>query len=423
MDSVHRGLFSFFSEYLPHFKIVKFSYQRHAFDYLKSLFKLEKKRANCQEISDSISELDQQSINHFINSDHWSFRNLMDEVGLASSKLFQTRKEPIGLLIDEVGFRKKGKMSACVIRQYLGCIGKVDNGQVAVAAGLSQGRDYVPVDMRLFMPKEWENDGLRRAKCNIPKEEQHVSKPEMAKKMIEDALAKKIAFDFVNFDALYGNATHLLEALDNKRIDFIGDIRSNFMLYFNEDKDEKCRVDKYVATLFNDDFEEINIRKSTKGMLKAIFHYAKVDVLTVEGKWLNLILLVRKDKDGKTKYSLSNIHNDHIKELAEKQGQRIYVEQIFKEGKNLVGMGDYQIRGWHGFHNHMAICMMAMLLIAQVKIENEEENYSSATIRKIINLCIKMKIDDPDLAIDLIFKQHGRYIRQLKRDGYFNQKT
>ncbi|MFK7901099.1 MAG: hypothetical protein AB8B61_10125 [Cyclobacteriaceae bacterium] len=115
------------------------------------------------------------------------------------------------------------------------------------------------------------------------------------------------------------------------------------------------------------------------------------------------------------------MHNDHIKHLAEKQSQRIYVEQIFKEGKNLVGMGDYQIRGWNGFHNHMAICMMAMLLMAKVKIENEEENYSSATIRKIINLCIKMKIDEPDLAIATIFKQHDRYIRQLKRDQYLNK--
>ncbi|KAA1246323.1 transposase [Aquimarina sp. RZ0] len=46
-------------------------------------------------------------------------------------------------------------MSACVSRQYLGCIGKTDNGQIAVAAGLSQSEYYTPIDMRLFMPKEW----------------------------------------------------------------------------------------------------------------------------------------------------------------------------------------------------------------------------------------------------------------------------
>ena len=340
----------------------------------------------------------------------------MDEVALESSMLFENSKEPTALLIDEVGFRKKGKMSACVGRQYLGCIGKTDNGQVAVAAGLSQRRHYAPIDLRLFMPKEWESDTRRREKCNIPEDQKHSSKPEMAQKMIEQALSKGIKFDFVNFDALYGNATFLLAYLVDNNIDFIGDIRSNHLVYFNHDINEKCRVDKYVRNLSAEDFEQVNIRESTKGMLKAKFHYAKVQVVTQNGKWLDFILLVRKDADGKTKYSLSNMEDDHIRDLAQKQGQRIFVEQIFKEGKNLVGMGDYQIRGWNGFHNHMAICMMAMLLIAKVKLQNNNQNYTAATIRKVINLYIKTKIENHNLAINIILEQHYRYIKQLERD-------
>lgn len=417
------GLNRFFSEFTHRFNIVKFSYQGHAFDYLKSLFKLEKNTANCQQIADSISTLSQQNINHFINSDHWSSRDLMDQVAQQASDMFAQENPPVALLIDEVGFRKKGKMSACVGRQYLGCIGKTDNGQVAVSAGLSQGRHFVPIDMRLFMPKAWEEDSIRRIRCNIPKSERHVSKPYMAQSMIEHAIDHGIKFDYVNFDALYGNATFLLEYLQDKNIDYIGDIRSNFTLYFSDDKAEKLRVDEYVARLSKDDFEKVNIRKSTKGILKASFHYARVQALLPTGKRLDLILLVRKDKDGKTKYSLSNMSDDHIQDLAQKQGQRIFVEQIFKEGKNLVGMGDYQIRGWHGFHNHMAICMMAMLLMAKIKLQNDDQNYTSQTIRKIINLFISLKNEKPNSALDIIFEQHSRYIYQLKKNGFINQET
>lgn len=345
----------------------------------------------------------------------------MDEVAQSSSRLFSQTRKPVGLLIDEVGFRKKGRMSACVARQYLGCIGKVDNGQVAVAAGLCQGEVFAPIDMRLFMPQEWEEDGYRREKCNIPKDEKHLSKPEMARKMIEDALDKGIDFDFVNFDALYGNTISLLEFLEAKSIDFIGDIRSNFIVHFDYIKEEACSVEQYLSYLSDEDFELINIRQSTKGVLKAYFHYAQVKVLNDE-KWLDLILLIRKDTDGKVKFSLSNMHDDHIIELAEKQGQRIFVEQMFKEGKNLVGMGDYQIRGWNGFHNHMALCMMAMLLIAKIKIENKGKVYTANTVKKLICLCIKLKIENPQTAIDIIFEQHSRYIRQLERDGYFAEK-
>ena len=337
----------------------------------------------------------------------------MDQVALASSELFSQRNQPTALLIDEVGFRKKGKMSACVSRQYLGCIGKTDNGQVAVASGLSQSEYYVPVDMRLFMPKEWESDTTRRQKCNIPEQEKHLSKPEIAKKIIEDTMTKGVQFDYINFDALYGSAIFLLEYLVDKQLDFIGDIRSDQRIYFNNDLHEKCRVDKYIASLSEDDFEQIDIRKSTKGSLKAKFHYTKVNLLTTNHRWMDLLLLVRKDADGKTKYSLTNMEDDHIKELAQKQGQRIFIEQIFKEGKNLVGMGDYQIRGWHGFHNHMAICMMAMLLITKIKLKKSKEKYTAATIKKIVNLCIKTKIEEPQLAINLILEQNQRYINQI----------
>lgn len=344
----------------------------------------------------------------------------MQEIAREASQLFVEQQQAVGLLIDEVGFRKKGRMSACVGRQYLGCIGKTENGQVAVAAGLSQGEHYAPIDMRLFMPKEWQGDGNRRKKCDIPKQEKHLSKPRMAKQIIADAVKNGVRFDYVNFDALYGNATDLLTYLDGQGLSFIGDVRSNFMLYFNGDIEEKCTVRKYVANLLDDDFQSMNIRNSTKGKLSAKFHYAKVNVLNTHNRWLDLILLVRKDADGKTKYSLSNMHDDHIKELAERQAQRVYVEQIFKEGKNLVGLGDYQIRGWHGFHNHMALCMMAMLLIAKVKMAYNKKKFTAPMVQKIFKACIRSKMDDPDVALNIIFEQNERYIRQLQKDGYFN---
>ncbi|MEM7298390.1 MAG: hypothetical protein AAF391_09015, partial [Bacteroidota bacterium] len=86
-------------------------------------------------------------------------------------------------------------------------------------------------------------------------------------------------------------------------------------------KEEDYSVDQYLNYLSAEDFEQIDIRQSTKGRLKAYFHYVKVQVLADE-KWLDLILLIRKDTDGKVKFSLSNMHDDHIMELAEKRSSR-----------------------------------------------------------------------------------------------------
>ena len=387
---------------------------------MQFLFKLEKNRVNCQEVADCISELSQQNINHFINSEHWSYRDLMDEIAQDASRLFEQSKQPVALLFDEVGIRKKGKMSACVARQYLGCIGKVDNGQVAVCAGLAQGQNFTPIEMRLFMPEEWDQDASRRRKCNIPDDEQHIPKPALVQKMVEHILQNKIAFDYINFDALYGNAKSLLAFLVSNKLDFIGDVRSDFTIHFDYDKEEKCTVGQYLKYLSNEDFDKVTIRQATKGSLQAYFHRVKVQI-RVESKWLDLILLIRKDMDGKIKFSISNMDQDHIQELAKKQGQRIFIEQIFKEGKNQVGMADYQIRGWNGFHNHIALVMLAMLLIAKIKIEYHEEKYTTNTVRKLISLCIINKMEHPQIAIAIILEQHRRYIKQLERDGFFQQ--
>jgi SRSO17 transposase len=82
----------------------------------------------------------------------WEYSELFQAIAKRSFQLLKSEKKRMYLLIDEVGFRKKGDQSACVGQQYIGAIGKNDNGQVAVAAGLSSTEFYCPVSMELFMP-------------------------------------------------------------------------------------------------------------------------------------------------------------------------------------------------------------------------------------------------------------------------------
>ena len=56
------------------------------------------------------------------------------------------------LLIDEGGFKKSGKHSVGVARQWCGRLGKVDNCQVGVFAALGRDRRVTLVDERLYLP-------------------------------------------------------------------------------------------------------------------------------------------------------------------------------------------------------------------------------------------------------------------------------
>jgi SRSO17 transposase len=58
-----------------------------------------------------------------------------------------------------------------VSRQWLGRLGKVDNGQVAVYGALCHGERSVLVDTRLYLPKEWIEDPQRCRQAGVPEEE------------------------------------------------------------------------------------------------------------------------------------------------------------------------------------------------------------------------------------------------------------
>ena len=58
-------------------------------------------------------------------------------------------------IIDDTGYRKKGKHSVGVARQYCGQLGKTDNCQVAVSLSLATEAGSLPIGYRLYLPQEW----------------------------------------------------------------------------------------------------------------------------------------------------------------------------------------------------------------------------------------------------------------------------
>jgi len=59
---------------------------------------------------------------------------------------------------------------------------------------------------------------------------------------------------------------------------------------------------------------------------------------------MELTLLIRKDEDGKIKYSLCNKKpKDNLKDLAYNQSTRYFIEHAFCNAKQHLKMGHYQI--------------------------------------------------------------------------------
>lgn len=353
-------------------------------------------RKNMERMCEVVPESDHQAVQQFISDSRWDSQAVKDRVAQNADNLIGSSRDAC-LLIDESGFAKKGKKSVGVSRQWLGRLGKVDNGQVGVFSALCNGSHAVPVDSRLYLPEEWINDPKRCLEAKVPLDKiVFKTKDQLALEMVDHAQDLGLRYGWVGADAGYGKGLGFCINLEKKNETFMVDIHSDQRIY--KEKPAPClpnakgrgkkptryqignkgvRVDKWVAAQPKKSWRKVTVRDSTKGKLTYEFLAVRVwlwvkDTQEVR-RWH---LVVRRNPDTPTdyKYSLSNAPKGaKLKRLAYMQSQRFWIERSFEDAKSECGMADYQMRGWVGWHHHMALVNMAMLFMLKERIENKEE--------------------------------------------------
>src|SRR6195952_3870958 len=98
------------------------------------------------------------------------------------------------LVLDETGFLKKGAASCGVARQYTGSAGKITNCQIGVFAAYVSRHGHAFIDRALYLPKAWTNDPARLAAAHVPEGTGFATKPGLARRMVERAMASGVPF-------------------------------------------------------------------------------------------------------------------------------------------------------------------------------------------------------------------------------------
>src|SRR5437764_820872 len=108
------------------------------------------------------------------------------------------------LVVDETGFLKQGKSSCGVARQYTGSAGKITNCQIGVFAAYVSRHGHAFIDRALYLPKSWTDDPARLKTTYVPNDVTFATKPQLAARMIERAVAASVPFKWVAGDSVYG---------------------------------------------------------------------------------------------------------------------------------------------------------------------------------------------------------------------------
>src|SRR3982750_2471564 len=105
------------------------------------------------------------------------------------------------LVIDETGFRKQGRASCGVGRQYTGSAGKITKCPIGGFAAYVSDKAPASTDRQLYLPKAWTGDPARMTAAHGPAGIPFATKPHLALGMVARA---GVPFAWVTADSVYG---------------------------------------------------------------------------------------------------------------------------------------------------------------------------------------------------------------------------
>jgi SRSO17 transposase len=371
-----------------HFMVRGHDVSRHARHYLSGLLGTAR-RKNLERIEADVAESDYEGMQQLLSNSPWDHQAVMQQVATEADATLGGSAEA-ALYLDETSFVKKGEASVGVQRQYCGRLGKLENCQVGVFASLGCGTRTALVDFRLFLPEAWAKDAARCDGAKIPAAQRvHRTKCELALEMVVAARARGSRHRWVGGDEIYGNNHAFTAALEDLGEVFLMDVASNLRVWTEEPAPQappaasgqrgrpRTRVQPMtsatsattIETLssrrFPTEAREVPIRDATKGPLRARLWVCPIWLWHFDWPQARRrLLVVRQELDGSFKYSLTNAATDTAWErLAYMQAQRFWIERCFQDAKSELGMAHYELRGWRGWHHHMALVCLALLFL------------------------------------------------------------
>lgn len=303
--------------------------------------------------------------------------------------------DPHGMLsVDSSEFPKKGKESVGVARQYCGAVGKVENCQSGVFVGYASEKGYGLLAGRLYMPKIWFTpEYAQRRKDNwVPEDLTFQTKLQIASELIEEVTREGLfPGRWIGCDAAFGSDQEFLESLP-KEYYYFADIHSDTQVFLEK---PKIKLPAYGGRGRRPKRVQITWSHGAPVLVSALAHSAKnpwQSVVLGEGakgpivaqvKCLRVYpsrnglpredsvwLFIRKNPDGKVKYSISNAPIDMpFAELCKASLLRWPIEQCFEEGKSELGMDQYEHRSWPAWHRHMIYVFLGLHFLLQLRIK------------------------------------------------------
>ena len=299
-------------------------------------------------------------------------------------------------IVDDTGIKKDGEHSPGVKRQWSGTLGKVDNCQVTVSVHAAGTQGTLPLGWRLYLPEEWCEDELRRARAKIPTGVGFQTKPALASAIVDQVAGWQIPLAPILADQAYGDDSAFRSRLAELELEYVVAVGAHTSVYppgttfavparregagrppsvaRADRQPESART--LAQRLPAKAWKTLPCRTTPAGEhLSSRFAFVRVvaahpvrrDRKPPREEWL--IIEWPAGEEAPSDYWLSNLPAKTPRErLARLARLRWTIELDYRQLKGELGLDHYEGRSYLGFHHHCALvtCAHAFLTLERL---------------------------------------------------------
>ena len=400
-ERVSESFQAFHAEFAPDFG--RKQWREHSGDYLQGLLVQAEERRNAENMAEALP-VSARALQRFLTDARWEDAAVIAHL---QAYLGPRLNHPRAVFaVDSSGFPKQGTHSVGVARQYCGALGKLANCQVGVFLAHVGPRGRALVDKRLYLPKDWVQDRARCDAAGVPREQQvYRSETELALAMLQQTQARgHLAAAWVTGDDAFGKSPEFRDALAAAGLFYVLEIPGDTPVwplaptwetppYRGKGRPpaprpvaaERATVRERAQQLPAAAWQVITVAEGAQG--PRTYRFAAEGVReTRDGEPGQVLWLVyRENLDGREpRYYFSNAPADTpLVTLAWVAASRWPIETEFETEKSDIGLDEYEVRGWAGWHHHMTLCFLAsafLLTLQQDWGEKDAPHHPAADV-------------------------------------------
>ncbi|WP_280309465.1 IS701 family transposase [Nocardia abscessus] len=320
-------------------------------------------RKNSWQLADAAGAMEPDGIQHFLNRSRWSADELRDRV----------RSYVVGslawgdgtLVLDEIGFVKKGVKSVGVDPQFASDLGRVENCQLGIFLAYSGEWGQALIDRELYLPESWTGDRGRCTAAGVPesrRDPQAHTKARIAESMIGRALEARVNVGWVVAGQQYGCDNRFRQYLEEHRVPFGLEVAGHHHL-----AETDCTAGAVICGAPIDAWHSVASGRVMGDDPAHMYAWATLPRSCDVPIGFVRTLLARRSADdrGDVVYYLCS-HPDTVglSAIVGAINSRGVIRECLELAREQCGLDDYQVRRWDGWYRHITMAMLAHAYLA-----------------------------------------------------------